>query len=768
MNSRLMQYSVLALMAGLILIPSIAKAGLVNLTSSRDFQTPANITADASTQLTGLASLAAFRAATPANRYVYSFNPWPQDATSLAANSYAFQFDLNGGGTANQTVTLSTTNPWPSYKLGETFPGNVGSSSPSALTGFGDIGWGGSLSGQTYTFVSPVSAVGMVFRCSTAYNLKKSSGYPVSYTLTNGTTVNLGTSGAVGASMAANTNTFVGVVDSSGLGITSITINITGTASQGQVNLTMDDLAFVMQTAPPASTVISLADSDDFAVPGNITASASMQLAGLSSLADMRATNPLSRYIYSFEHWPVANANLGVKSYTYQFDLNGDGETDENVTVTQANPWAYYLTWTNLGSATSSPNYSLGGLGDIGWSGGGWATHTFAFSNPVSSVGFVYRSPSNFYLKKNVYNANDYPVSYTLTDGTVVNLGSVGVSGATITGTVNTYVGVADTTGKGISSITTRVQGSASGASQFPYIDDLAFNVAKNPPIPGQGPPAGNWTLTFDDEFDGSALNSAIWTKGMRWAGVINNELQGYVPENVTVGGGYCTITTEKRTVQNTDMTGYKGQTMSYASGCLQTYNKWTQTYGYFEARMKMPGGSGGTWPAFWLLPDRGAGSATLNQRVAVGNSIDGVTIPMGNEIDVLEYISHWESTVTGIGAAHSGYFWGYGSGQSWGNYAQLNQGAGPQFPVLNQDSQFHNYGVYWGPGVMKFYVDGTLVLNRADATNIGVCPEYMILNCALSTNAWTTTLTGTQIDAGLPATTVIDYVRVYSGTPSP
>ena len=62
MNSRLMQYTVLALTAGLILIPSIAKAGLVNLTSSRDFQTPANITADASTQLTGLASLAAFQA----------------------------------------------------------------------------------------------------------------------------------------------------------------------------------------------------------------------------------------------------------------------------------------------------------------------------------------------------------------------------------------------------------------------------------------------------------------------------------------------------------------------------------------------------------------------------------------------------------------------------------------------------------------------------------------------------------------------------------
>ena len=151
-------------------------------------------------------------------------------------------------------------------------------------------------------------------------------------------------------------------------------------------------------------------------------------------------------------------------------------------------------------------------------------------------------------------------------------------------------------------------------------------------------PPPGTWTLSLDEEFNGTALNTAIWNKGMRWNAIINNELEGYVPENVTVANGVCTLKVEKRTVNNKDMYGNTGAQQSYASGCLQTYKKWTQAYGYFEASIKMSSGTG-TWPAFWLLPDRGNSVTNESDRVAVGNTGFG----LGNEIDIVEYLAAWK-----------------------------------------------------------------------------------------------------------------------------
>ncbi len=274
-------------------------------------------------------------------------------------------------------------------------------------------------------------------------------------------------------------------------------------------------------------------------------------------------------------------------------------------------------------------------------------------------------------------------------------------------------------------------------------------------------PPPGTWTMVFDEEFNGTSLNTSVWSTGMRWNAIINNELEGYVPENVSVANGVCTLKVEKRTVNNKDMYGNTGAQQSYASGCIQTYTKYAKAYGYFEASIKMSSGTG-TWPAFWLLPDRGTSAPTEADRVAVGNTGYG----LGNEIDIVEYLAAWKNQSTGMSKGHSGYFWGYGSGQSWGNYYQANGGIGPGLTYANPDTQFHTYGVQWGPGVLVYYLDGNVVLRRNDSVNIGTVPEYIILNCALSTDQWNgVPLTTAAIDAGLPCTMTIDYVKVYSGT---
>ncbi|HSI08205.1 MAG TPA: glycoside hydrolase family 16 protein [Rariglobus sp.] len=278
-------------------------------------------------------------------------------------------------------------------------------------------------------------------------------------------------------------------------------------------------------------------------------------------------------------------------------------------------------------------------------------------------------------------------------------------------------------------------------------------------------PPAGNWTLTFEEEFTTfygtTGLNPAKWQMGMRWVGVINEELQAYTPDNVIVdaAAGVCIIKPEKRTAVNIGYGGHTSSTEAYASGAFGTYNTWTQAYGYFEARVKMAS-SPGTWPAFWLMPDRGASVTPLDNRVGIGDR--GGAVAFGNEIDIFEYMGTWKNQTTGMAKAKSGYFWQYNPNLASGVYTKVNQ-------LANPDTQFHTYGVAWSPAKLEFYIDGDLVGTKYGRTSIGSCPHYLILNCAIAQWDFFNTVPIADIDAGLPGSPmVIDSVRAYSGTPAP
>ncbi len=278
-------------------------------------------------------------------------------------------------------------------------------------------------------------------------------------------------------------------------------------------------------------------------------------------------------------------------------------------------------------------------------------------------------------------------------------------------------------------------------------------------PLAQAAPPPGTWTLTWNDDFNGTTLDATKWNTGFVWADIIDNDLQGYAPENVTVANGICTIKIEKRTVPNTGYNGYAWGSFPYASGALETYNKFTQTYGYFEARVKMAA-SPGTWPAFWLMPDRGASVTPLDSRVGIGTR--GGAVAMGNEVDIFEYIYAWKNQTTGLAQAHSGYFWDYSGTGASGTYTMVNQ-------LVSPDTQFHTYGVAWSPGKLVYYIDGAVVGTKYGRTTVATCPEYLILNCALNQNDWSATpVPLATIDAGLPTTMQIDNVQVYSGTPAP
>lgn len=276
--------------------------------------------------------------------------------------------------------------------------------------------------------------------------------------------------------------------------------------------------------------------------------------------------------------------------------------------------------------------------------------------------------------------------------------------------------------------------------------------------------PPGNWTQTFNEDFSGTALDSTKWSTGWMWSPVVNVEKQGYRPENVVVGNGVCTLKIEKRPCRNQSYGGYEvSGTSPYASGCIQTFNKFTQTYGYFEARIQTSACKG-AWPAFWMLPDRGSAyGPTHVDNVGQRSSLIVAGLPNGNEIDVLESFGSWKRA-DGTARGHSGFIWDY-SGGNRKDYFRVN-GLGDYLYFPNPDTTWHTYGVYWANGSLTYYLDDQIVAYWSN-TNVATSPEYLLLNCAIQKDDWQPgpDLTDADIDAGLPSSVKIDWVRAYSGT---
>ena len=243
------------------------------------------------------------------------------------------------------------------------------------------------------------------------------------------------------------------------------------------------------------------------------------------------------------------------------------------------------------------------------------------------------------------------------------------------------------------------------------------------------------WSLVWSDEFDGpsgSSVDSTKWSFDLGGGGWGNSELQSYTsrPVNAELRDGALVLTVLKEKFKGTD-----NITREYTSARLITKNKFTQTYGRFEARIKVPYGQG-IWPAFWML----------------GNDIDSAGWPACGEIDIMENIGKEPAIVHGTL---------HGPGYSGGNgvTASYSLRGSRKF-----SDDYHTFAIEWETDVIRFYVDERLYTTRTpDDLPPGRAwvfnhPFFLILNVAV----------GGNFPGSPDATTVfpqkmkIDYVRVY------
>ena len=239
--------------------------------------------------------------------------------------------------------------------------------------------------------------------------------------------------------------------------------------------------------------------------------------------------------------------------------------------------------------------------------------------------------------------------------------------------------------------------------------------------------------LVWSDEFNGSSLDTTKWSYdiGNGTVGWGNQELQYYQESNVRVNGGKMQI-----------MARYeKAGTCNYTSGKIHTRGKFSRTYGKFEARVKLPEGTG-LWPAFWMMPE---------------DSVYGGW-PRSGEIDIMEAKGRLPDQMSG--ALHYGY---------------------PEMSVSNTSflktniSEWHVYSLEWSPTRITMKADGIAYFTFNPQVQGGTVNEngeavpapapfdqdfYLIFNLAV----------GGKFDehrvpdpSSFGALMEVDYVRVYS-----
>lgn len=243
------------------------------------------------------------------------------------------------------------------------------------------------------------------------------------------------------------------------------------------------------------------------------------------------------------------------------------------------------------------------------------------------------------------------------------------------------------------------------------------------------------WRLVWQDEFEGengSRPDAAKWVYDLGGGGWGNNELQTYTDraENARIEDGILVIEARKET-----FTGADGITRKYTSARLKTLGRFEQTYGRFEARIRLTSGQG-LWPAFWML----------------GADIGKVDWPACGEIDVMENVGSEPARV--LGSLHGP---GYSGGDSL--HGEFLLDGGRRF-----SDDFCLFAVEWEPAVVRFYVNENVYATftpadlPAGATWVFDKPFFMLLNVAVGGN-WPGPPDATTV---FPQKLFVDYVRVY------
>lgn len=250
---------------------------------------------------------------------------------------------------------------------------------------------------------------------------------------------------------------------------------------------------------------------------------------------------------------------------------------------------------------------------------------------------------------------------------------------------------------------------------EVPPIESL-IDPASAPGVQPVGQPSG-WSLTFSDEFSDERLNTwkwlpwypdnEFWNKTEPGGHLSNtNEPEAYDPSALSFSGSIMTMTMRNESI----VSG-----LPYTSGMVCSAPRFAQTYGWFEARMRLPGDRQ-SWPAFWLYP------------------LDSGWPP---EIDIMENFSSVDTISCG--------------------YIAPGEPNDHTDVSVSDVTEWHTYACRWEAGRIRWYVDGSVV---KDYQNANVAAKEMQVHCNLAGLSWSW-----PAASDLPFSTDVDWIRAWEAT---
>ncbi len=241
---------------------------------------------------------------------------------------------------------------------------------------------------------------------------------------------------------------------------------------------------------------------------------------------------------------------------------------------------------------------------------------------------------------------------------------------------------------------------------------------------------APGWHVAYNPDSRGfNAGDNETWN--------INPTFEGTKSANTfAVNNGILTLTAKPTDPAIAQYTGG----FKYTGGQVSTFHEFSQTYGYFEMRAKLPAGSG-LGSAFWLLNEDMKWPPEIDVMESVGRD--------PTAIFTTAHSGDANSTHTAVGSNANGPIY---SNQGWSRVADMS-------------ADFHTYGLNWQADKITWYMDGVKLFEMNTPADMNK-PMYLLAGVGVSNNDW--------IGYASPTTTgqmQIDYLRAYSNastSPSP